>query len=129
MLTLKQGDRVDCHVKLNAVISPYEDDFDESLTFEIIGLDEHGYYLYIPNYIVIKGTVELDDYSCVFLKISKKFIGEHILFIRENMISRVRQVFDGCFCVKCGEFHAMASPNQENGTLICWSCRRSIKTY
>lgn len=30
---------------------------------------------------------------------------------------------DGCDCVKCREFYPFAEPNQEDGTLICFSCR------
>lgn len=30
---------------------------------------------------------------------------------------------DGCDCVKCKEFYPFAEPNQEDGTLICFSCR------
>lgn len=31
--------------------------------------------------------------------------------------------FDGCQCKKCHTFYAYAEPNQEDGTLICYSCR------
>lgn len=30
---------------------------------------------------------------------------------------------DGCSCKKCKEFYEFAEPNQEDGTLVCWSCR------
>lgn len=30
---------------------------------------------------------------------------------------------DGCACKKCKEFYQFAEPNQEDGTLICYSCR------
>lgn len=29
----------------------------------------------------------------------------------------------GCSCKKCKEFFEYAEPNQEDGTLVCWSCR------
>ena len=29
----------------------------------------------------------------------------------------------GCSCKKCKEYYDYAEPNQEDGTLICWSCR------
>jgi hypothetical protein len=29
----------------------------------------------------------------------------------------------GCFCKKCKDFFEYAEPNQEDGTLVCWSCR------
>ena len=30
---------------------------------------------------------------------------------------------DGCYCVKCNEFHPYAEPNMDDGTLVCYSCR------
>jgi hypothetical protein len=30
---------------------------------------------------------------------------------------------DGCSCKICKELYPYAEPNQEDGTLICWSCR------
>lgn len=30
---------------------------------------------------------------------------------------------EGCACKKCKEFYNFAEPNQDDGTLICWSCR------
>lgn len=33
--------------------------------------------------------------------------------------------YDGCRCTKCGNFYPYAEPNQEDGTLICYSCRMS----
>ena len=34
---------------------------------------------------------------------------------------------DGCICCKCNEFYPYAEPNQENGTLICYSCRHPME--
>ena len=31
---------------------------------------------------------------------------------------------DGCVCKKCKQFYQYAEPNQEDGTLICYSCRQ-----
>ena len=30
---------------------------------------------------------------------------------------------DGMYCVNCGNFHEYAEPNQEDGSMICYSCR------
>lgn len=30
---------------------------------------------------------------------------------------------DGCVCKECKEFYPYAEPNQDDGTLICYSCR------
>lgn len=34
---------------------------------------------------------------------------------------------NGCSCVKCGELYPQSEPNQPDGTLICYSCRRFMK--
>lgn len=34
---------------------------------------------------------------------------------------------NGCFCTQCGELYPQAEPNQPDGTLICYSCRRFMK--
>lgn len=35
-----------------------------------------------------------------------------------------KQNKDGCNCKKCKEFYPYAEPNQDDGTLICYSCRK-----
>lgn len=30
----------------------------------------------------------------------------------------------GCLCKKCNDFNEYAEPNQEDGTFICYGCRR-----
>ena len=30
---------------------------------------------------------------------------------------------DGCFCCDCGVFYQFAEPNQDDGSLKCYSCR------
>ncbi len=120
---LKKGDRVDCRIRHNTIVSPYEGEYDETITFDIVGLDSEGYYLYIPHYLFIKGSVALDKHACNLLGVSRKFLGEYAIYVSENMIYRINKRFDGIYCVRCGEFCYMAEPNQENGTLICWVCR------
>lgn len=33
---------------------------------------------------------------------------------------------DGCFCKKCKDFFPYAEPNQEDGTLVCYACRKGL---
>lgn len=122
MAKLKPGDRVDCRVKQATIVSPYKD-YDEMRTFEIVAGDKHGYYLYVPSYIHIKNQVKADKYQCEHLGINKKFLGENIVYIQENLICRISSILDGMSCSKCGDFFQMAEPNQEDGTLICYACR------
>jgi len=121
-MKLKPGDRVDCCVKQSEIVSAYKD-YDEILTFEIVSIDKYGYYLYIPPYINIKGTKKADKYQCKILEIDRRFLDCDILFIQNSMIYHVHSIMDGLSCLKCHEFYAMASANQEDGTFLCWSCR------
>lgn len=122
MAKLKPGDRVACRIKEAKIVSPYKD-HDEIKTFEIVADDKYGYYLYVPPYLHLKGTVKADKWQCQQLGIDKKFLGVDILYIQGDLVAKVVSILDGMCCSNCGEFFAMASPNQEDGTLICYSCR------
>lgn len=124
MVQLKPGDRVDCRIKAATIVSPYRD-YDEIRTFEVVAVDQHGCYLYIPAYVPLKGTVIADRYQCRRLGIDKKFLDEQIIYVQDNFIYQISQIMDGLACSKCGEFYLMSAPNQENGTLICWACRNN----
>lgn len=123
MTRLKPGDLVDLRFKSGVAVSPYNGDYDESRTLEIVGLDSYGYYLYVPQYIALKGVVEVDARNCKSLGIDKKYSGENILYVSESMICKVNTILDGCFCTRCQEFFQYATPNQEGGTMLCWQCR------
>lgn len=122
MTRLKPGDRVDCRVKSATIVSPYKN-YDEIKTFEIVAADGHGYYLYVPHYYFLKGSVVADEYRSKSLGIDKRFLNENIIFIQENMIATVQEKLDGMACKICHEFYSYAEPNQKDGTLICFSCR------
>jgi hypothetical protein len=124
MTKLKPGDRVSCRIKDNSIVSAYRE-YDEIHTFEIISVSEYGYYLYIPQYIVIKNTVLIDKYKCRAYNIDTRFLGEQMTHISENLVYKVEQKMDGMCCVICKEFYQMAEANQEDGTLICWACRQN----
>jgi hypothetical protein len=38
---------------------------------------------------------------------------------------RLRKGIDGMFCCKCQQFYEFAEANQEDGSMICYSCRQS----
>lgn len=38
---------------------------------------------------------------------------------------RRRKGKDGMFCCKCGQFYDFAEANQEDGSMICYSCRQN----
>lgn len=39
----------------------------------------------------------------------------------------VKKNKNGCICKECMELFPYAEPNQSDGTLICYSCRRFMK--
>jgi len=124
MTKLKPGDRVDCRVKASTIVSPYKS-YDEIQTFEIVAIDNQGYYLYVPHYYSLKGTTVANSYRCKQLGIDKKFLDENILYIQGNMVAHVHEKMDGLSCCICREFYRYAEPNQPNDTLICYSCRQN----
>src|SRR5258706_13528155 len=124
MTKLKPGDRVDCRVKASTIVSPYKS-YDEIKTFEIVAIDNHGYYLYVPHYYALKGTSIANKHQCKALGIDKKFLDEHIVYIQENMVAHVHDKMDGLSCKICREFFQYAASNQSDGTLICYSCRQN----
>ena len=123
-MKLNRGDRVDCRIKDAAIVSSYKE-YDEVRTFEIVSVDKHGYYLFVPSYVYIKKSVTADVYQCKHLGIDNRFIDEQIVYIQENQVYRVSAVLDGMSCIVCQEFFFMAEPNQENGSLVCYSCRKN----
>lgn len=41
-----------------------------------------------------------------------------------DFVKKVSPNKDGCICTKCRELFPYAEPNQPDGTLICYSCRK-----
>ena len=124
MTKLKPGDRVDCRVKASTIVSPYRS-YDEVKTFEIVSVDDHGSWLYVPHYYYLKDTKVADRYRLKNLGIDKKFLNENIVHIQENLVAGIRARMDGMACKLCKEFYPYAQGNQEDGTLICYSCRQN----
>lgn len=136
MAKLKSGDRVECRVKCNNIVSPYIEDYEEIITFDIIAASieySHysdysecsGYFLFVPCYRIIKDSVTVSSLLAKQKGINKKFIGEQTIYIQENLIAKISSILDGLFCSHCHDFYEMAAPNQPDGTLLCWACRRN----
>lgn len=121
---LNPGDKIKCKLKDNVLVNAYETDYDEIIVFEILARDEYGYCVYIPHYLYLNNCVTLDSRLIADWDIDSKFLNEKSLYIRENLVFKVDSVLDGMSCSKCKEFFNKASANQEDGTLICWSCRK-----
>lgn len=122
MTRLKQGDRVVCKLNLGKLVNCNES-FDEKKIFEIIGLDEHGYCVYVPSYFNLNGSYTINQSDCNLYKINIKFFGDQMFYVNDSQIYAVDSLLDGMFCKKCKEFFKMSCANQPDGTLICWSCK------
>lgn len=122
MVKLKPGDRVKCRVHSGLIVAPYGEEYEKTVIFEIIASDDYGYCLYVPHYLYLKNCVILDKKKVIDWKVNYKFIDEKCIYIRESLVCQVESVMDGCSCDRCGEFLDKASP-EEDGTMVCWSCR------
>ena len=123
MSDLKPGDRISCRVRFNCIINPYDPDYDQVKTFEIVSKDDFGCFVYIPYYLYFNDSQIADSYLCKLLNIDNRFMNEKILYVQDKMIYKIVSILDGCFCAMCHEFYQFSEPNQNDGTLICWSCR------
>lgn len=119
---LKPGDEVTCRIFESKIVSAYSS-YDDEKTFQIIALDEKGYYIYVPAYHGLRETVVISAGLIEALDINKKYQGGLITYISPNQISKVRVVLDGYACCRCGDFYFQSEPNQPDGTMKCWSCR------
>jgi len=119
---IKIGDKVVCKIK-DARLVTTEYECDETRIFEIISSSYQGWHIYVPPYIVLKDTILVSERNAKSLGIDKKFIGWDCIFITSSFVVRVHEILDGMVCCKCNEFYAQSQPNQEDGTLICFSCR------
>lgn len=124
MVRLIPGDRVDCHLRNGCIINPHRE-FDDTKTFEIVAVTEYGYYLFVPQYICLPDTTPIDERSCKRMGIDRRFLGELMVHINENMVYRIVSQLDGKTCIICQEFCPMAEANQEDGTFTCFICRSS----
>jgi hypothetical protein len=112
-------------VKSATIVSPYNE-YDDVITFEVVAVENYGYYLFVPFYLYLKGTVIADKYKSKVLNINKKFLDEQIIYIDTNLVYRVNNILDGMICCKCQEFYPMSGPNQPDGeTLLCYSCKQN----
>lgn len=122
MATLKAGDKISCRVNDNVIVSPFREANDVKV-FEIVAVGEYGYYVFVPHYIYIKDSKLIDARWCKRLEINLRFLDEQMAHITESMVYQIIQILDGMFCNICQQFFAMAAPNQEDKTMVCWSCR------
>lgn len=124
MPKLKVGDTISCRVKSAVIVGPYRH-YDEIKSFVIVATDEHGYYLFVPHYYYLKNCIVADKYKCKTLGIEKRYLDENIILIQENLVASIDSKKDGMSCKICKEFYPYATANQEDKTLICFSCKQN----
>lgn len=117
------GDKVVCHIKDGVIVNTYDDDWQDEVIFEIICTYGDGYLIYVPVGLFLKDSLILTKENFIKFNADKKFIGSDVYYITDYRITKVHSKLDGLCCVKCGEFYNYAAANQEDGTLICWSCK------
>src|ERR1700690_940899 len=123
MVKLKAGDRVSCKIYQSMIVDK-DHKYDTIRTFEIIATDDCGIFLFVPQYIYLQGSSRIDLSRCQKLGVRPQFHDEMSIYILDNMVASVRQQMDGMLCKKCLQFFDYATANQEDGSLICFSCRK-----
>ncbi len=125
------GDHVVCKLRDSALAARHEKS-DSKIILTIAGrimLDENTweYVAYVPEYEapMIKSTFKIRPELAKRYGMHPKYIGELGVTLRKNNIIRISRKQDGMSCCNCDEFYDKAGPNQEDGSLICWSCRQN----
>jgi hypothetical protein len=124
MAELASGDQVICHLKDNTIVSLYESEFDFKAIFDIIATYDDSYIIFIPSDMNITDSIYITKSNYKLFNLNEKFIDCYVCRISEHKIYGVHSKLDGIACCKCKEFYQMAKPNQEDNTLLCWSCKR-----
>lgn len=124
MTKIKPGDQIICCVKEAKLVSPYSV-WEEEVDLTVLALDDEnsGCFVYVPDYIYLKGTTEINTYNIKALGVPPKYVGCFCLYVSFSKISRVGRRLDGMICDRCKEFHYQADSNQENGGFLCFLCR------
>lgn len=121
-------DKVFCKIRGNTIVSAASGNYEAQLNFEIIGIEEKTskYLILIPVYYNIKGSWTAKEEHIEKFNASPNYLDCKTLALSEDRIYRAQiksTGSDGMFCCHCHEFFSMAEPNQDDGTLKCYSCR------
>lgn len=124
MPKLKVGDTISCRVKFALIVSPYKA-YDEIKSFVIVATDDHGYYLFVPHYFTLKDSFIIDRYKIKNLGIDHKYLDENAVYIQANLVASVESRNEGVTCKVCKEVFPYAVANQDDGSMMCFSCRQN----
>lgn len=125
------GDHVVCKLREGSIVARHERS-EGKITLTIAGrimLDENTweYVAYVPEYEAsgIKSTFKIRPELAKRYGMHTKYVGEFGITLRKNNIIRISRRQDGMSCSNCDEFYDKAEANQEDGSLVCWSCRQN----
>jgi formylmethanofuran dehydrogenase subunit E len=127
----RAGDHVVCKLRDGNIAARHERSEDR-VTLTVAGriiLDENTweYVAYIPEYEaqMVKSAFKIRPELAKRYGMHPKYVGEFGVTLRKNNIIRVSHRPDGLTCSNCDEFYDKAEANQEDGSLVCWSCRQN----
>jgi formylmethanofuran dehydrogenase subunit E len=124
MAVCAPGDKILCYLKDGKIVSVYETGSIAKEIFEIICLYEEGYLIYVPDDIHLLDAIHIDSGNYKYYNLDMKYIDSSVYYISDYKIAGIHDRIDGMRCRKCKDFFPMAEPNMENGTLLCWQCRK-----
>lgn len=117
------GDRVICLILGRDIVSSGIGKFDRKVILEIISLYADGLLVFIPKGIRLDDCIDITKANADKFGVAKRFIGSRCFYITEHKVVSIYSRMDGMCCKRCQDFYPMASPNQEDGTMLCWLCR------
>lgn len=122
------GDRITCKIRGNSIVPSNAGNYDVDLPFYIIGVDEKNakMIVYIPSCMAIKSAFNIKEEHLVKYNIDPYYLDQKGSSVGPHMVIRAqvtRTGEDGMICNRCKEFFPMAEPNQDDGTMRCYSCR------
>jgi hypothetical protein len=125
------GDHVVCKIREGVILARHER-CPDLITLTIVGRilleqDTWEYVAYVPEYeaLGVKSAFKIKPDLAKRYGMHPKYIGEFGISLRKNNIVRISHRPDGMCCINCEEFYDKAEPNQEDGTLVCYSCRQN----
>jgi len=119
------GDQVVCLIRDKAIVNASDIEYDLKAIFDVLITYAEGLILYVPCDLSLDDCMFLNAYNCDRFGLDRKFINSLAYYITEYKVYEVYQQIDGLCCARCKDFFPMATGNQTNGTLICYSCRQN----
>jgi hypothetical protein len=90
---------------------------------DIISKTNVGWVVYVPSYIAVPHAKKLNEALARKFEIDKKYLGGRMIVVGIDSVHDVIIRTDGTTCIACKKFYPYAEPNQDDKTLICYSCR------